>query len=325
MSYTCIHDKLSAFTLGTYMQSTQYAAAINSPFLLDNEDLYQHWRDKKLSTHPCKIEDLLIEVRDPRSLSDIEYGALLKLTQKANMAIYVGNTGADPAPEIPMAVANRFGLGQINKNWLADDNGLTSLTVANEGVRQNYIPYTNRLINWHTDGYYNAADKQVHALNLHVVQKAASGGENQLMDHEIAYLLLREKSPDYIKALMSNDAMLIPAGTKADGSVRPDRPGPVFSITNQGNLHMRYTARKRNIKWSQNPLVQEAVTHLEAILNDQGSAYIFRGLLESGMGLISNNVLHDRAAFTDNKENKRHYYRARYFDRLSNTDVIDFI
>jgi hypothetical protein len=278
MSYTCIHDKLSTFTLGTYMQSTQYAAAINSPFLLGNEDLYQHWRDKKLSTHPCKIEDLLIEVKDPRSLSDIEYGALLKLTQTANMAIYVGNTGADPAPEIPMAVANRFGLEQINKNWLADDNGLTSLTVANEGVRQNYIPYTNRLINWHTDGYYNAADKQVHALNLHVVQKAASGGENQLMDHEIAYLLLREKSPDYIKALMSNDAMLIPAGTKADGSVRPDRPGPVFSITNQGNLHMRYTARKRNIKWSQNPLVQEAVTHLEAILNDQGSAYIFRGL-----------------------------------------------
>lgn len=304
------------------MQNTQYKSNnTNSPFLLNNEETYKYWRDEKLASYPQSIEDLLVEIKDPRSLSKNEYKALLDLIQRANMAIYIGNTDTDPSPEIPMAIANRFGLGQINKNWLADDNGLTSLTVVNNGVRKNYIPYTNRQIHWHTDGYYNAPDKQIHALNLHVVQKAASGGENQLMDHEIAYIVLREKNPDYIKALMGDDVMLVPAGTKAGGGVRPDRSGPVFSVTNQGNLHMRYTARKRNIEWSQAPLVQEAITFLEKTLNNKNNPYVFKGLLEPGMGLISNNVLHDRAAFTDSSENKRHYYRARYFDRIANTDA----
>jgi hypothetical protein len=84
---------------------------------------------------------------------------------------------------------------------------------------------------------------------------------------------------------------------------------------------MRYTARKRNIEWSQDPLVQEAIAYLEKALNNKDNPYVFKGLLEPGMGLISNNVLHDRAAFTDSAQNKRHYYRARYFDRLANTDV----
>ncbi len=303
------------------MQAAEQTNNTKSVFSPNSGDLYKRWRDKKLSEHPENIADLLVEVNDPRSMSNSEYEALLDLTQKANMAIYIGNTGTDPSPEIPMAVANRFGLGQINKNWLADDNGLTSLTVVSDGVRKNYIPYTNRLIHWHTDGYYNALDKQIHALNLHVVQKAAKGGENQLMDHEIAYILLREKNPDFIRALMDDDVMMIPAGTKPGGGVRPDSPGPVFSITDNGNLHMRYTARARNIEWSQDPLVQEAITYLQEILNDENSAYVFKGLLEPGMGLISNNVLHDRAAFTDSEENKRHYYRARYFDRLTNTDT----
>ncbi len=303
------------------MQNVQQQLnTIASPFLLDDKELYQHWRDKKLQEHPQSINELIVEIKNPRNLSKSEYKALLNLTQKANMAIYISNTGSDPSPEIPMAIANRFGLGQINKNWLADDNGLTSLTVVKDGIRKNYIPYTNKAINWHTDGYYNAPDKQIHALNLHVVQKAAKGGDNQLMDHEIAYILLREKNPDYISVLMNN-VMTIPAGIQSGVGIRPERPGPVFSITDSGNLHMRYTARKRNIEWSQDPLVQEAITYLEKILNDKRSAYIFKGLLEPGMGLISNNVLHDRSAFADSKTNTRHYYRARYFDRLANTSI----
>ncbi|MBT4553909.1 MAG: taurine catabolism dioxygenase TauD, partial [Candidatus Thioglobus sp.] len=148
------------------MQNTEQLNTTASPFSLNNkssEDLYKRWRDKKLASHPQNIADLLVEVKDPRSLSSNEYNALLGLTQRANMAIYVGTTGTDPSPEIPMAVANKFGLGQINKNWLADDNGLTSLTVVNAGIRKKYIPYTNKLIHWHTDGYYNDPDKQIHA------------------------------------------------------------------------------------------------------------------------------------------------------------------
>lgn len=301
-------------------QKIQTAA---SPFSLENEDLYQRWRDQKLKDYPTDLAGLLVEIKDPRTLTESEHAALLARCRKANMAVYVGKTGSDPDPEIPLAMGRRFGLQDLNKNWLADETGLTSLTVRAEGVRQHYIPYTNRAINWHTDGYYNTADKQINALNLHVVQQAATGGENALMDHEIAYILLREKNPDYIRALMSDDAMIIPARIDEGGTVaRREESGPVFSILPSGDLHMRYTIRVNNVMWADGPLSRDALDYLQGLFNSD-SPYIYRGRLESGMGLVSNNVLHDRAAFTDDAEHKRHYYRARYYSRLAGTGVAE--
>ena len=297
------------------------AETILSPFSLENEDLYNRWRDQKLKDYPKNLGDLLVEINDPRKLTDSEFEAIQSRCRKANMALYASKTGTDPDPEIPLSMGRRFGLEGLNKNWLSDETGLTSLTVANEGIRQQYIPYTNKAINWHTDGYYNLASQQIHALNLHVVQQAASGGENALMDHEIAYILLREKNPDYIRALMSEKTMTIPPRIDEGGSIaRKEEPGPVFSITANGDLHMRYTIRINNVIWADDPLSREALTYLESIFNSD-SPYIYQGRLESGMGLVSNNVLHDRAAFTDDETHKRLYYRARYFDRLAGTSI----
>lgn len=296
--------------------------AASSPFLPENKDFYCEWRDQKLQDYPENLGDLLVEIEDPRKLRQSEYEALLQRCRKSNMALYVSRTGTDPDPKIPLSLARKFGLEQINKNWLADESGLTSLTVVDHGTRHDYIPYTNRAINWHTDGYYNTADKQIHALNLHVVQRAASGGENAIMDHEIAYILLREKNPDYTRALMAPTVMTIPARVGGGKIARPEEAGPVFSVTPSGDLHMRYTIRVNNVIWTEDPLTREALAYLEEILNSD-SPYIYRGLLESGMGLLSNNVLHDRAAFTDDSAHKRHYYRARYFDRLAGTGVFE--
>lgn len=297
--------------------------AVSSPFSLDNDDLYQRWRDRKLKDYPKTLGDLVVEINDPRTLTDVEHAALLARCCKTNMALYAGETGADPDPEIPLALGRRFGLHYLNKNWLADENGLTSLTVRTDGTRRNYIPYTNRAIHWHTDGYYNTADEQIHALNLHVVQQAASGGENALMDHEVAYILLRDRNPDYIRALMSPRAMTIPARIDEAGTVaRREESGPVFTILPSGDLHMRYTIRVNNVMWADDPLTREALACLHDILHSD-SPYIYRGRLESGMGLVSNNVLHDRAAFADDATHKRHYYRARYFDRLAGTGIAD--
>ena len=294
---------------------------VDSPFTLENKDLYNRWRDQKLKNYPASLGDLLVEINDPRKLTDSEFEALQSRCRKANMALYASKTGTDPDPQIPLSMGRRFGLESINKNWLADETGLTSLTVVDNGIRQQYIPYTNRAINWHTDGYYNLASKQIHALNLHVVQQAASGGENAIMDHEIAYILLRDKNPDYIRALMAENTMTIPPRIDEGGTIaRKEEPGPVFSIMPSGDLHMRYTIRVNNVIWTDDPLAQEALSYLQEILNSD-SPYIYRGRLESGMGLLSNNVLHDRAAFTDDETHKRHYYRARYFDRLAGTSI----
>ncbi|MDH5485340.1 MAG: TauD/TfdA family dioxygenase [Gammaproteobacteria bacterium] len=301
----------------------QKPLAIVSPFDPDDAELYYRWRDQKLRNYPRNLGDLLVEINDPRKLTDSEFEALQSRCRKANMVLYAGKTGDDPDPEIPLSLGRRFGLDDLNKNWLADESGLTSLKVIDTGIRQQYIPYTNRAINWHTDGYYNLASKQIHALNLHVVQQAASGGENALMDHEMAYLLLREKNPDYIRALMAADTMTIPARIDEAGAVaRAEEPGPVFSIMPTGDLHMRYTIRVNNVIWSDDPVAREALAYLDKLLHSD-SPYIYRGRLESGMGLVSNNVLHDRAAFVDDATHQRHYYRARYFDRLAGTSIAE--
>jgi len=293
-----------------------------SPFNLNNRDGYLTWRDRKLNNYPHTLDDVVVEISDPRKLTDNEFNALKEKCRKANMAVYVGTTGQDPDPEIPLSISRRFGVCGLNHNWLADDTGLTSLRVVNNGTRQLYIPYTNRAIKWHTDGYYNTPEKQIHSLMLHCVQSAASGGENALMDHEVAYILLRDKNPDFIRALMQPTAMTIPPRMDEDGEVaRKEETGPVFSITPEGNLHMRYSMRTRNVVWADDPLTSEACAYLRELLESR-LPYIYRGRLEPGMGLISNNVLHDRSAFDDDEMHERHLYRARYFERLAGTGVL---
>jgi hypothetical protein len=136
------------------------------------------------------------------------------------------------------------------------------------------------------------------------------------MDHEMVYLQLRDENPEFIRALSEPDAMTIPERTDDDGVARAAQSGPVFSVDENGKLHMRYTARTRSIAWKQDAITMAAVAFLEQILSSN-SPYIYTARLESGMGLLCNNVLHDRSGFTDNPDSPRLLYRARYFDRIA--------
>ncbi len=292
-----------------------------SPFSLHQDALYRIWRDQKLENYPTRAERIVVETADPRNLTDAEYNAILQSCRKTNMAVYVGKTGTDPDKEIPRLLGKRFGLERLDCNMLADDDGLTSLKVVSTTPRQAYIPYTDRPIKWHTDGYYNSPQRQIWGLQLHCVQSSATGGENALLDHEVAYLLLRDENPDFIRALMQPDAMTIPARVEEGDVARPDEAGPVFSIHPiTGDLHMRYTARTRSIVWKQDAATLAAVAFLEKLLASD-LPYIYRARLEPGMGLICNNVLHDRAGFSDDEAHRRLLYRARYYDRIAGTGV----
>jgi len=284
-------------------------------FDLDNEAGYMAWREQKLLAYPTDIEALIVEVDDPRQLTGAEFEALHACCRKTNMAIYAGPTGGDPDKAIAKSLGKQFRLTELDCNMGADDDGVTSLKVVEGKWRSGYIPYTNRPIHWHTDGYYNLPERQIHGLQLHCVSAAASGGENALLDHEIAYIHLRDKNPEYIRALMAPDVMTIPPNNENGEQLRPARSGPVFSVLEDGNLHMRYTARTRSIEWSPDPLTQAAVKALEAFL-DSSSPYIYRATLQPGQGLISNNVLHDRSGFDDDSEHTRQLYRLRYYQRI---------
>ncbi len=287
-----------------------------SPFDLGAPDAYLRWRDWKLEHAPRSGGDLIVEVRDPRALSAAEHEALLDRIRRCNMAIYASTAHQEDAT-IPRELGCQFGLNRLDANWLAGEDGISEIKVCGGGARQLYIPYTDRPIKWHTDGYYNPPERLIRAMVLHCVRPAAHGGENRLLDHDLAWLLLREENPEHIHALMQPDAMLIPERTDEQGVARPAQSGPVFSLDTSGNLHMRYTARTRSIAWKQDPAVLAAVAALERLLADDSSPYLLQVRLEPGMGLLCNNVLHDRTEFRDDPAHPRLLYRARFLDRIA--------
>ena len=278
---------------------------------------YAAWRDGKAAAHPATVGDLVVEVGDVAALTAPEHAALLDRLRRCNMAVYAEPVRRSRDDKAALrALGARFGLTSLDCNALADDDGVTPLAVHREGTRSRYIPYSEKPIAWHTDGYYNPPERTVRALLLHCANPAAEGGDNRLMDHEMLYIALRDEDPAHIEALMRPDAMTIPANEE-EGLERPATVGPVFAVEAGDRLHMRYTARARNVVWSEDPAVQRAATAIRRLLD--GSPYVFRHCLQPGQGLLSNNVLHTREPFREDDANPRLLYRARYHDRLAGT------
>ena len=288
-----------------------------SPFDLSNEAGYRVWREAKLAAYPRSVDELVVTLDDPRHVSPDETDALAARCARANMVIYSAPHLSATDKTLPHQLAKQLGLVRLEGNYLSDEDGLSSITPADteSGGRGEFIPYTHKSINWHTDGYYNALDRSILGMTLHCAQDAESGGSNALLDHEIAYIQLRDINPDYIAALMQPDAMTIPARMDEDNIARPEQSGPVFAVDpEQGFLTMRYTARTRSIVWKDDTVTQAAVKTLADIL--ASSEFILNAHLRPGMGLLCNNVLHTRSAFTDSPAHRRLLYRGRYYDRL---------
>ncbi|HHJ15953.1 MAG TPA: taurine catabolism dioxygenase TauD [Gammaproteobacteria bacterium] len=300
----------------TAFPETTLQAAAGSPFDLDDTAAYVAWRTHKLAAYPQAVDELRVAVAHGGELSGAELGKAHRALQRANFFIY---HLPEPGGDKPLVrqLGRRFGLERLDNNLCADDDGISSLRVVERRREGEYIPYTNKRLNWHTDGYYNRPDEQIRAVILHCVQPAATGGESALLDHEIAYILLRDADPELVRALMAPDAMRIPPNVQDGRVIRPAQGGPVFSVDSGGHLHMRYSARARNIDWKGNSTTHAAA---EFLLNlfQQDSPYIFRHQLKSGEGILGNNVLHCRTSFEDDPAGSqtRLLYRARYFDRV---------
>ena len=293
---------------------------MSNPFDLGNESGYRAWRDAKLAAYPRSVDELIVPLADPRQLTPDEIGTLGSRCARANMAIYSAPHLPAADKSIPKQLGLQLGLTRLEGNYLADEDGLSSITPASEEGqgRGEFIPYTHKPINWHTDGYYNTLDRRILGMTLHCAQDAESGGENALLDHEIAYIELRDANPDFIAALMQPDAMTIPARMDENNVARAEQSGPVFAVDPElGFLYMRYTARTRSIVWKDDAITQAAAKALADIL--ASSEYILIARLRPGMGLICNNVLHTRSGFSDSPDRRRLLYRGRYYDRLSFT------
>jgi len=306
----------------TNQQQVDNGTGVGNAFDIDDGTAYRRWRAEKLLAYRSQISDLMVRIENPYKLTAAESSALLTRCRRTNMAIYELRDPARGNKDGVSALGRQFGLYRLDSNLCADEDSITSLRVREDARNRGYIPYSNRALNWHTDGYYNDTQRRIRSFILHCVQDAAEGGINGLMDHEIAYILLRDENPDYIRAMLQADAMTIPANVENGAVIRADQTGPVFLVEPlTGNLLMRFTARARNISWRQDSVTRQAVEFLRQVLSP-GSPYLVSHRLRPGQGLLSNNVLHSRSAFTDNSADggQRLLLRARYYDRIAGTN-----
>lgn len=289
----------------------------DSPFNLASRSAYLQWRKQKfahqVSDKAPGLADLLVTIDDPTQLTQTERLALIERCDRFNIAIYQLNDTQLQDKTLVHALGEQLGLLNLDTNLRADEDSVSSLQVRDQAGNQ-YVPYTNKALSWHTDGYYNRLEKQIYGIIMHCVRPASEGGVNALMNPESVYIALRDENPAYIAALMHPEAMTIPDNVEAGSVIRAAQTGPVFMLQGDGRLHMRYSARKRNIVWRDTEDTRLAVAMLNRLMADEN--YVTTVALKAGQGLVCNNVLHNRSSFIDSDKQKRLMYRARYYDAV---------
>jgi Taurine catabolism dioxygenase TauD, TfdA family len=305
------------------------AKRAESPFLLGNEAAYQRWRSEKVNTYPRRVNEIKVPIANPVCPTESERKLLLDSIAHCNMAIYVTDPTHPPHDDaaaaglktLLAAFVSGFGLVSVENHRSAEGDGFVSIEVSQKPSKLGFIPYTAKSLNWHTDGYYNPPQSTVRAMLLHCVRAAIEGGENALLDPEIAYIRIRDVNASWLGALMHPEAMIIPPSLEEDGSERPISIGPVFAVDAGGRLLMRYTARGRNIRWRDTNETRAAFAFLDDLLRGEAEPLIFKARLAPGEGIICNNVLHARTAFDDAAGSRRLILRARFANRIADVPV----
>jgi len=288
-------------------------------FELGDDAAYRAWRDWKLKNYPAKWNESIVTLTNMVDPQGQELAQIINMCQKTNLAIYDSRQ-----PILPDTIADtlekfcrQLSLKTMENHRSADKGGVVAIEQTTAGGKAGYIPYTNKPLSWHTDGYYNALQDRIRAMVLHCVRDASEGGINQFLDPEIAYIRLRDENRQFITAFMHPQALTIPANDDPHSDYRPDSTGPVFEVDETtGHLNMRYSARTRNIIWREDIDTDAAREFLTEILKND--PLIVRHKLKSGQGVISNNVMHNRTGFIDagHDTGTRLLYRIRYKERV---------
>ncbi len=294
---------------------SQYPGA----FDLENGAAYAAWRRSKMARSPRAGAAPVLPVGNLSQPTESEKNAILAQLAESNFAIYQAAQYSPDEDEVGAELrrfTDAFGLRIAEAHRSAGNNGVVALRVSMAEHQRGFIPYSRKAMNWHTDGYYNSKEDTIRAFVLHCVRQADIGGQSQAIDNEIAYIRLRDESPEAVALLMDPEAMTIPESPEADGTVRPVSIGPVFFIE-AGRLIMRYTARTRSIGWK-DEATRKAAALLQELLESERD-YLHTLTLQPGQGILNNNTLHNRTAFDPNAEtgaSQRMLYRIRFHNRI---------
>ncbi len=297
-----------------------------------SDEWYADWRQHKLPYLESASRPSFIPVKDPQHLSARELAAMACSVERHNLVLYDcpnrtdKGWSAQESRQILIAVCRQLGLTHPLTNPTADHDGISCIEAVQRregpttgGDRGRYIPFSHQRLDWHTDGYYNPDHHRVRTFALHCVRRAASGGENRLLDPDLLYILLRDQSPVLAHALSHPETLCIPADDRDPGSERRAFQGAVFSLDPvTRTLYTRFTRRRHNIQWRDETHTRAALARIDSIL-DRAHPAILRLTLNPGQGIICHNLLHCRTAFTDRpgEENGRLLYRLRYHQRMT--------
>ena len=266
---------------------------------------FLRWAEEKERDIPHNIDGIIVNIHDINNVKISEIAKIKETINKCNSCIYSSKIALKSNTNL-LKFVESIGMKTYDRNNI-ESNEISTITPL-ENNKINYIPYTDKSLNWHTDGYYDK--KSIFSWLLHCVHPATHGGENYLLDHELA---LREYvlRHDDINNLMSEDALTIP---ESKDTSRSEISTYIFSIKNQyKKLHMRFSMRKDNIGTS--PKAGDAVTKLKQTIENDCAKYSLTYKLQKNEGIITNNILHGRKAFKDDKV-KRKLLRIRSYERL---------
>jgi len=285
---------------------------MKSPFILENETEYKNWRQTKLELYPLNISKFSIPL-DINNFQKKDLDLIKFNMNKYNFALY--NFKSELTNNELENFCTMLNLNNSISNLFSDSKNISDIKDhkdTNNNQIGEYIPYTNKPLNWHTDGYYYPLNNSVKSFLLHCVNPAHRGGENLLLDHEILYILIRDHNPSYIKILMENNIMGIPRNKNNAESTNIN--GPVFFIDDEYSLNMRFTSRQQNIVWKKSDIIDKIKKFIFNFV-ESDTKYITKILLKKNQGYIANNILHKREKFFDNK-NKRLLKRIRFSKKL---------
>ncbi len=121
---------------------------------LRDEIRYREWRKTRLQTCPKSADHIRVKIDGLLAMTAAQKVAIHSTCKQANMVIYQCR---DPFVDRAAIVvfASQFGLTRIDHHLCANADGVSELSVASEGIRTGYVPYSSRSLSWHTDGYYN--------------------------------------------------------------------------------------------------------------------------------------------------------------------------
>ena len=266
---------------------------------------FLRWAEEKEKNIPENSDGILVNIHDINNVKPSEIAKIKETIYKHNSCIYSSKIALKSNTNL-LKFVELVGMRTYDCNNI-ESNEISTITPL-QNSKINYIPYTDKPLNWHTDGYYDK--KSIFSWLLHCVNPATQGGENYLLDHELA---LREYvfSNDDIDDLMARDALTIP---ESKDTSRPEISTYIFSFKNKyKRLHMRFSMRKDNIGTSAK--ANSAVIKLREIIEDDCAKYSLTYKLQKNEGIITNNILHGRKAFKDDKV-KRKLLRIRSYERL---------